>query len=187
MATTSEVETFTPEQIAVIAADVDRVPSSNDLFVRYEDYSAALAAAGPKTYIEFPYAVSLTPVSGETLAAAGYRRFDQEGGRRSGEGGFVALWQKPVGSDGGTRYFINVTEYDFTSLTGKACDPSFQADVQFLLQDGNFSNVMHSVGRKSVEQIERYFSILWDLGCFVYVDLNVENASAFFEDEGDAE
>ena len=40
-----DIETFTPEQIAVIAEDKDRVPSSNDLFVRYEDHVAALVAS----------------------------------------------------------------------------------------------------------------------------------------------
>lgn len=39
------IETFTPEQIAVIAEDKDRVPSANDLFVRYEDHMEALIAA----------------------------------------------------------------------------------------------------------------------------------------------
>lgn len=38
------IETFTPEQIAVIAQDQQRIPSANDLFVRYEDHHAMLAA-----------------------------------------------------------------------------------------------------------------------------------------------
>lgn len=39
------IETFTAEDVAAIAAEPDRTPSSNDLFVRYEDHVAALETA----------------------------------------------------------------------------------------------------------------------------------------------
>lgn len=53
------IKTFTPEEIAVIAEDKDRVSSANDLFVRYEDHMAALIASqGDNAPIRLPSASS---------------------------------------------------------------------------------------------------------------------------------
>lgn len=45
------IETFTAEKIAEIASDPHRVPSSNDLFVRYEDHMQALSIKDPIQHI----------------------------------------------------------------------------------------------------------------------------------------
>jgi hypothetical protein len=98
-------------------------------------------------------------VTAEGLEKAGYRRFDQKGSTRAGEGGFVALWQKRIEDDLGTRYFVNFTEYDLTPFTG--CH-SFHADVQFNFTNGGFSNVTHSVNKQTIEDVEDYFNLIWE-------------------------
>ncbi len=162
-----DIETFTPEQIAVIAADSDRVPSANDLFVRYEDHSAAVhEAAGPHPPLVLP---SASPAAArarggtmvDELKAAGYTRSNRKGAQRAGQGSFFALWQKRIEDEIGTRYFVNFTEYNpgFYSLT--EVPHVFEAEVHFRFTNGGFSNVTHSVDRQAIEDIEDYFEEIW--------------------------
>lgn len=163
----TDIETFTPEQIAVIAADSDRVPSANDLFVRYEDHSAAVhEAAGPHPPLILP---SASPAAArargdtmvEELKAAGYTRSNRKGAQSAGQGSFFALWQKRIEDEAGTRYFVNFTEYNpgFYSLT--EVPHVFEAEVHFRFTNGGFSNVTHSVDRQAIEDIEDYFEEIW--------------------------
>jgi hypothetical protein len=160
--TQTGIETFTPEQIAVIAADSDRVPSANDLFVRYVDHTAAVhEAAGPHPPLRHPKATGEAFDLADALSEAGYSRSSRKGDQRAGEGSFVALWQKRIEDGAGTRYFVNFTEYNpgFYSLT--EVPHVFEAEVHFRFTNGGHSNVSHSVDRQAIDDIEDYFEEIW--------------------------
>lgn len=163
----THIETFTAEQVAEIAADVDRVPSANDMFVRYEDHSAAVhQASGPDPIVLLP---SIAPrdssIGDDSLAAklraAGYTRSNRKGHQRAGEGCFFALWQKRIEDEAGTRYFVNFTEHDPGFYSQTEVPHVFEADVHFRFTNGGHSNITHSVDRQSIEDIEDYFEEIW--------------------------
>jgi hypothetical protein len=158
----THIETFTAEQVAEIAADVERVPSANDMFVRYEDHRAAvIEAAGFEPLVLPPMAVRKETGLADALAEAGYSRSNRKGDQRAGEGSFFALWQKRIEDEAGTRYFVNFTEYNpgFYSLT--EVPHVFEAEVHFRFTNGGHSNITHSVDRQAIEDIEDYFEEIW--------------------------
>jgi hypothetical protein len=175
--TKTGIETFTPEQIAVIAADSDRVPSANDLFVRYDDHAAAVReAAGPHPPLLLPPANAPSrqeeedPSMAVRLEKAGYSRSSRKGALRSGEGSFVALWQKRIEDAVGTRYFVNFTEYDPGFRSGEDRAHVFEAEVQFRLARGGYSNISHSVDDWALDDIQDYFECLWLTGFYHYYE-----------------
>lgn len=163
----THIETFTAEQVAEIAADVERVPSANDMFVRYEDHSAAVyEASGPHPPVLPPSIRPRESSAGDDslapkLKAAGYTRSNRKGDQRAGEGSFFALWQKRIEDEAGTRYFVNFTEHDPGFYSQTEVPHVFEADVHFRFTNGGHSNVTHSVDRQAIEDIEDYFEEIW--------------------------
>lgn len=60
-----------------------------------------------------------------------------------------ALWQKRVRSESGTRYFINLYEYDLRPFSGTI---SYECDLQFELPDGVYLNI--SFGARDLDETE---------------------------------
>lgn len=163
----TRIETFTAEQVAEIATDAERVPSANDVFVRYEDHSAAVyEASGPDPIVLLPK-IGPREASADNdslapkLRAAGYTRSNRKGHQRAGEGSFFALWQKRIEDEAGTRYYVNFTEHNPGFYSQREVPHVFEADVQFRFTNGGFSNVTHSVVRQAIEDIEDYFEEIW--------------------------
>lgn len=114
--------------------------------------------------------VSMDAFTGEDLRVAGYIRHSPDATRRSGETGLLALWQKRVMDEVGTRYFINVREWDWSQFNTASQKHSFDAAVQFH-RDGRYFNVDY-IGNSddSIIVIELMFDELWEKMDFAHVD-----------------
>lgn len=106
----------------------------------------------------------------EDLIAAGYSRHDRDGARGAGEGGFAALWQKRVEDEIGTRYFINIREWDLSRYSPMGIRHSFDAGVQFH-RDGRYFNFDYLGDRDDgIALIEAAFDELWEKMDCAYVE-----------------
>ncbi|WP_315921486.1 hypothetical protein [Mesorhizobium sp. SP-1A] len=70
-------------------------------------------------------------MKGKDLLEAGYKRIDAKGNNFLKNDYCIALWQKRVDDENGTRYFINFFEYDMSNLKGVAPGLSYDCEVQF--------------------------------------------------------
>ena len=75
-----------------------------------------------------------------------------------------ALWQKRVWSESGTRYFIDLYEYDLRLLNNTI---SYECDVQFKQADGAYLNISFSA--RDLDETEAKVEELFQtLGCMDY-------------------
>lgn len=64
-----------------------------------------------------------------------------------------ALYQKKIANDNGVCYFINIYEYDLSSIRNAPYDLAYQTDMQFR-RDDNYFNVSFSC--QDIEDAEKY-------------------------------
>lgn len=113
--------------------------------------------------------------TGDDLRAAGYRRHMSDGARRSGEGRFVALWQKRITDEYGTRYFIDIREWDWSSLAGARPGPEFGASVQFRRDERRFTIDFLGSSTDGITMIEETFDEFWHHMEFTHAESDYRN------------
>lgn len=167
------IETFTPEQIAVIARDRNRTPSANDLFVRYEDHASVIAdlkAAGLQ-----PFKLPLAAISDGilrdgkavftrgSLRAAGYKSGLLLGADETG-----IRWVKPFDDADGVRYSLVI---DVVMSVNAQLQPErhLKAHAEFLHEKGAQIHSLVIEGQ-SLREVEDHFASLWNPGFHIHCD-----------------
>lgn len=77
------------------------------------------------------------------------------------------LFQKCITDEKGKRYFINVTRWDFSPYEQNYV--RYDASVQFETKSGLTVN-MDCLDGWAIEEMEKYYADLWDLGWFDYYE-----------------
>jgi hypothetical protein len=101
-------------------------------------------------------------ITADNLLKAGYSRYENS----AGHGDWNRwLFQKRVRDEQGTRYFVDVQEYDWSGYpqrTGDRC--TYEASVRYYAGDGLPTFVMtcqDHAAMASVETLEAFFSWAW--------------------------
>ncbi|NTF16846.1 hypothetical protein G6L37_00205 [Agrobacterium rubi] len=166
------IETFTPEQIAVIAQDKDRIPSANDLFVRYEDHTELLAEAKNAGNPFFQIPSMSRPAKGgieevesnftaELLSAAHYASSPIPDLMRFGR-----RWEKDITDKAGIRYIVAIDVPSGGENTQR--DRRIVSFSHFKNRSGEQHNYRFSIDLQSIEQIEDHFERLWNHGSYIH-------------------
>jgi hypothetical protein len=96
------------------------------------------------------------------LLAQGYRRYKNPTSRDAWDKWF---FQKRIRDDVGTRYFMDVQQYDWRSLHMERQDISYEARVDFYDADGETMlriTVMQPWAMESVLNLEQFVANLYD-------------------------
>ena len=101
-------------------------------------------------------------ITADTLLKAGYRRYENP--TRDGDWN-QWLFQKRVRDEQGTRYFIDVQEYDWSRYPQRRGDRfTYEASVHYYVDDGLPTCVMtcqDDAAMASIESLEAFFSRAW--------------------------
>jgi len=101
-------------------------------------------------------------IKADTLLRAGYRRYENP--TRDGESNRW-LFQKRVRDQQGTRYFIDIVEYDWSAYSQRTGDRfSYEASVHYYVDDGLPTCVVSCQddgANASIEALEAYFDQVW--------------------------
>lgn len=103
-------------------------------------------------------------ITAENLAASGYRHFPRRANDPEHRAG---LYQKRVEDESGTRYFINVEEYDFKGLNIPDVvreKQRFSPNGQFSRGEGDSDTMTFSFSQSSdatIEDMEAFFDELF--------------------------
>lgn len=102
-----------------------------------------------------------------TLEAAGYRRWNSKGLRQYA----TCLWQKRFRDERGTKYFIDIYEYDNADMPWHPQkDIVYEPEVSFKLPDDQEMRVsLHARREGTIEEIEAFFEKMFQsMGCLHY-------------------
>ena len=101
-------------------------------------------------------------ITPELLIAADYRKFQNTLSHGTWN---TFLFQKRVRDDKGTRYFIDIVQYDWGGYPQRTGEPfTYEATVRFYTGDGETHSHMTCMDdntRNSIEGIEEFFNSIW--------------------------
>ena len=112
----------------------------------------------------------MTKINIIELEKNGYRKFNDQFKRSKdlseSQDPYKGTWQKCIRDEKGKKYFINIQMWDFAnswvSDRNLAREASYQADVQFTLQDEtNFNLELLSIQNKTLIEVEQWFEKAW--------------------------
>lgn len=117
-------------------------------------------------------------LSVKTLEENGYHMFVNSfktmdrTNRISPSDAYKGTWQKCFRDEKGKRYFINISLWDFTGISGtlSSSGPSFCSDAQFNDKKGECFNLeLLSNKEQTLQSIETFFEKAWiRMGCEYY-------------------
>lgn len=110
---------------------------------------------------------NITP---DTLKAAGYRRWNSKGLRQYAE----CLWQKRFRDERGTKYFIDIYEYDNADMPWHPLkDVVYEPEVSFKLPEDENMRVSLSTSReKTIDEIEAFYEKMFHSMDCLHYELN---------------
>lgn len=101
-------------------------------------------------------------ITAEHLLAAGFRKY--KNGMSNGAWNNW-LFQKRIRDEKGTRYFIDVIQYDWSMYSHRIGEPlAYEASVHFYTGDGEIYSVVTCMDdniRNSIDAIEMFFDNMW--------------------------
>ena len=105
-------------------------------------------------------------MTSEELIKAGYKRWEPSLYKEC----VTDLFEKCVKDEKGKRYFIHIERWDFSPYERQGLDPiRFEATVQFHHKNGETVNI-DALNGWSVEEMEKFYADLWNLGWFKYYE-----------------
>lgn len=101
----------------------------------------------------------------DTLIKAGYQRWQPSAIDNEC---VTDLFEKCIKDNVGKRYFIHIRRWDFSRYEPTPTPPRYEATVQFELNNGDTIDVEYLCGDWSIEDLEKFYADMWNLGWFKY-------------------